>query len=72
MLDAKGLNVQSRFPMAALNGVFSGFVPIERKKHKDAVALMRDCDAEIKSESTDSDKKALAQKCRRKLIRMIK
>ena len=71
ILDAKGLNVQSRFPMAALNGVFSSFVPIKRMKHKDAVALMRDCDAEIKSASTNSDKKALAQKCRRKLVRLV-
>lgn len=72
MFDAKGLNVQSRFPMAAPNGVFSSFAPIERKIHKDAVALMCDCDAEIKDSSSDSEKNSFAQKCRRKLIRMIK
>ena len=49
MMDAKGLNVQSRFPMAAPNGTFSGFAAIERKTHSDAVALMRDCDDKIKT-----------------------
>ncbi len=72
ILDAKGLNTQSRFPMAAPNGVFYNFAPIERKIHKDAITLMRDCDAKIKGASSDSEKKFLAQKCRRKLIRLIK
>ena len=72
MLDAKGLNVQSRFPMAAPNGVFSGFAPIERKIHKETVALMRDCDAKIADANSEIEKKSLAQKCRRKLIRLIK
>lgn len=72
ILDAKGLNVQSRFPMAAPNGVFSGFAAIERKTHSDAVALMRDCDDKIKCSYSDSEKKILTQKFRRKLINMIK
>ncbi len=72
MLDAKGLNVQSHFPMAAPNGVFSGFAAIERKTHSEAVALMRDCDDKIKGSYSDSEKKSLEQKCRKKLIRMIK
>ena len=72
ILDAKGLNVQSRFPMAAPNGVFSGFAAIERKTHSDSVALMRDCDDKIKCSYSDSEKKILTQKFRRKLINMIK
>ena len=72
MMDAKGLNVQSRFPMAAPNGTFSGFAAIERKTHSDAVALMRDCDDKIKGAYSDSEKKSLAQNCRRKLVNMIK
>ena len=72
ILDAKGLNVQSRFPMAAPNGVFCNFAPIERKIHKNAVTLMLDCDTQIKGASSDNEKKFLAQKFRRKLIRLIK
>ena len=72
MLDAKGLNVQSHFPMAAPNGVFLGFAAIERKTHSEAVALMRDCDDKIKGPYSDSEKKSLAQNCRRKLVNMIK
>ncbi len=72
MLDAKGLNVQRRFPMAAPNGMFFCFTPIKRNIHKEAVILMRDCDVEIKAVGSDSEKKALAQKCRRKLIRLVK
>lgn len=72
LLDIKGLNVQSHFPMAAPNGMFWGFAPIERTIHKEALALMRDCDAKIKVSSSDSEKKYFVQKCRRKLIRMIK
>ena len=71
MLDAKGINIQRRFPMAAPNGVFFDFTSIQRKIHKEAITLMRDCDAMIKCASSDSEKKALAQKCRRKLIRII-
>ena len=72
MLDAKGLNVQSRFPMAAPNGVLSDFSPIGHKIHKEAVALMSDCDDKIKGSYSDSEKKSLAQNCRKKLVRMIK
>lgn len=72
MLDAKGLNVQSHFPMAAPNGVFLGFAAIERKTHSEAVALMRDCDGKIKDSYSDSEKNSLAQNCRRKLVNMIK
>lgn len=72
MLDAKGLNVQSHFPMAAPNGVFLGFAAIERKTHSEAVALMRDCDDKIKGSYSDREKKSLAQNCRRKLVNMIK
>lgn len=71
MLDAQGLNAQSRFPMAARDGVFSSFDPIERKIHKDAVALMRGCDAKIKDSSSGSEKNTYEQISRRKLIRMI-
>ena len=72
MMDTKGLNVQSRFPMAAPNGAFSGFAAIERKTYSDAVALMHDCDGKIKGSYSDSEKKSLAQNCRRKLVNMIK
>ena len=72
ILDAKGLNVQRRFPMAAPNGEFFSFQPIQCKIHKEAVALMRDCDDKIKGSSSDSEKKSFAQKCRRKLVGLIK
>lgn len=72
MLNDKGLNVQRRFPMAAPNGAFLGFTSIECKVYKDAVALMRDSDAKIKGTCSDSEMKSLAQKCRKKLIRMVK
>lgn len=72
MLDAKGLNVQSRFPMAALNGVFLDFNSISCDVHKKALAIMRECDAKIKDSHSADEKKSLAQKCRRKLVKLIK
>lgn len=72
ILDAKGINVQRRFPMAAPNGMFSGFLPIKRIIHKEAVTLLLDCDDKIKVANSDSEKKALVQKYRRKLIGLTK
>ena len=47
-LDEKGLNVQHRFPMVALNGEFYNFKPISRKLLKGAKNLMRQYDTEAK------------------------
>ena len=69
-----GINIQRRFPMAARDGQFFDFTPIPGKLFKEAVKLMRDCDADIKTmdESEKEAKKAKYTSCRRKLVRMIK
>lgn len=69
-----GINIQRRFPMAARDGQFFNFMSIPRKLFKEAVKLMRDCDAAMKAmdESEKEAKKSKYTSCRRKLVRMIK
>lgn len=69
-----GINIQRRFPMASRDGQFFDFTPIPRKLFKEAVRLMRDCDAEMEAmdESEKEAKKAKYTSCRRRLVRMIK
>ena len=71
---SSGINIQRRFPMAPRDGQFFDFTPIPRKLFKEAVKLMRDCDADIKNmdESEKEAKKAKYTSCKRKLVRMIK
>lgn len=71
IIDYRGLNVQRRFSMAARDGVFSCFVPIPRRLHRDAVSFMRQCDKEIKAFETIDDKKLIASRCRSKLVKMV-
>ncbi len=72
MLTAKGLNVQARFPMAAIDGQFCNFRPIPHKIFVQAVSEMRNCDSELKTLDIQEHRKNLIAKCRKKLIRMIK
>lgn len=69
-----GINTQRRFPMASLDGKFFDFIPIPRKLFKEAVKLMRECDAEMKAmdESEKKARKAKYTSCRRRLGKMIK
>ena len=69
-----GLSIQRYLLMAARYGEFFDFTPIPRKLFKEAVRLMRDCDAEMKimDESEKEPRKAKYTSCRRKLVRMIK
>ena len=69
-----GINLQRRFPMASRDGKFFDFIPIPRRLFKEAVRLMRECDAAMKAmdESEKEAKKAKYTSCRKKLVRMIK
>ncbi|MGM9759494.1 MAG: hypothetical protein ACI30I_05190 [Parabacteroides sp.] len=69
-----GINIQSRFPMASREGRFFDFIPIPRTLFKEAVRIMRDCNADIKvmDESEKERVKAKYTSYRRKLVRMIK
>lgn len=70
-LNEKGLNVQRRFPMIALDGVFCNFKPISRKLLKEAKSLMRQYDVEAKKLTNKKEAKSLCKEFNRKLIELL-
>jgi hypothetical protein len=71
LLDEKGLNVQRRFPMVAVDGEFCNFEPISRKLLKDAKSLMRQYDADVKLLTVKAEAKSLYNNYTRKLIEFL-
>lgn len=70
-LNEKGLNVQRRFPMVAVDGEFCNFEPISRKLLKDAKSLMRQYDADVKLLTVKAEAKSLYINYTRKLIELL-
>lgn len=70
-LNEKGLNVQRRFPMVAVDGEFCNFEPISRKLLKDAKSLMRQYDAGVKLLTVKAEAKSLYNNYTRKLIELL-
>ena len=71
LLDEKGLNVQRRFPMIAVDGEFCNYEPISRKLLKDAKSLMRQYDADVKLLTVKAEAKSLYNNYTRKLIKLL-
>ena len=71
LLDEKGLNVQRRFPMVAVDGEFCNFEPISRKLLKDAKSQMRQYDADVKLLTIKAEAKSLYNNYTRKLIELL-
>lgn len=79
LLDEKGMNVQSNFPMCTFKGEFANFVPIPRRTFANAVKLMKQMNKEHKRLKADGTLKAdnaefrkFYVNTRRKIVRMIK
>lgn len=70
-LDENSLNVQRRFPMIALDGVFCNFKPISRKLLKEVKSLMRQFDVEAKQLTDKKEAKSLLREYTRKLIELL-
>ena len=70
-LNENSLNVQRRFPMIALDGVFCNFKPISRKLLKEAKSLMRQYDVEAKQLMNRKKAKSLCKEYNRKLIELL-
>lgn len=70
-LDEKGLHVQRRFPMAAVDGQFCNFESISRKLFKEAKSLMRQYDAAVKQLAEKKETKSLFNEYTRKLIELL-
>lgn len=70
-LNEKGLNIQRRFPMVAVDGEFCNFEPISRKLLKDAKSLMRQYDADVKLLTVKAEAKSLYNNYTRKLIELL-
>ena len=70
-LNENSLNVQRRFPMIALDGVFCNFKPISRKLLKEAKSLMHQYDAEVRQLTDKKKAKALCKEYNRKLTEML-
>ena len=70
-LNENSLNVQRRFPMIALDGVFCNFKPISRKLLKEAKSLMRQYDVEAKQLTNREKAKSLCKEYNRKLIELL-
>ncbi len=70
-LNENSLNVQRRFPMIALDGVFCNFKPISRKLLKEAKSLMRQYDVEAKQLTNRKKAKSLCKEYNRKLIELL-
>jgi hypothetical protein len=71
LLDEKGLNIQRRFPMVAVDGGFCNFEPIPRKLLKDAKSLIRQYDIEAKKLTNKKEAKSLYKEFNRKLKELI-
>ena len=71
LIDEKGLNVQRRFPMVAVDGEFCNFEPISRKLLKDAKSQMRQYDADVKLLTVKAEAKSLYNNYTRKLIEFL-
>ena len=71
LIDEKGLNVQRRFPMVAVDGEFCNFEPISRKLLKDAKSQMRQYDADVKLLTVKAEAKSLYNNYTRKLIKFL-
>lgn len=72
MLDAKGINIQRRFSMGAIDGEFSNFKSIEHRRFREIIDLMRQCDAQIQTTDSQNAKTLLVRRCRRKIITKLK
>ena len=70
-LNENSLNVQRRFPMIALDGVFCNFKPISRKLLKEAKSLMHQYDAEVRQLTDKKKAKSLYKDYNRKLIELL-
>lgn len=70
-LNENSLNVQRRFPMIALDGVFCNFKPISRKLLKEAKSLMRQYDVEAKQLTNRKKAQSLCQEYKCKLIELL-
>ena len=70
-LNENSLNVQRRFPMIALDGVFCNFKPISRKLLKEAKSLMHQYDAEAKQLTNRKKAQSLCKEYNRKLTEML-
>mgnify|MGYP003294832523 CR=1 FL=1 len=70
-LNENSLNVQRRFPMIALDGVFCNFKSISRKLLKEAKSLMRQYDVEAKQLMNRKKAKSLCKEYNRKLIELL-
>ncbi len=70
-LNENSLNVQRRFPMIALDGVFCNFKPISRKLLKEAKSLMRQYDVEAKQLTNREKAQSLCQEYKCKLIELL-
>lgn len=70
-LNENSLNVQRRFPMIALDGVFCNFKPISRKLLKEAKSLMRQYDVEAKQLTNRKKAQSLCKEYNRKLIELL-
>lgn len=71
LIDEKGLNVQRRFPMVAVDGEFCNFEPISRKLLKDAKSLMRQYDADVKQLTVKAEAKSRYNNYTRKMIEFL-
>ena len=70
-LNENSLNVQRRFPMIALDGVFCNFKSISSKLLKEAKSLMRQYDVEAKKLTNKKEAKSLCKEFNRKLIELL-
>lgn len=70
-LNENSLNIQRRFPMVALDGVFCNFKPISRKLLKEAKSLMRQYDVEVKQLTNNKKAKSLCKEYNRRLIELL-
>ena len=70
-LNENSLNVQRRFPMIALDGMFCNFKPISRKLLKEAKILMRQYDVEAKQLTNRKKAQSLCQEYKCKLIELL-
>lgn len=71
-MDTTGPHIQRRFPMVARDGMFSGFVPIPRRRYHEAVKAMRQYGADVKNIETPSEIKSQYSESNRKLTELAK